>query len=71
MKTLQEASKSFARVTFTEEQRTRSKTVWAEAEKFLKVMWDNAKPSSELTLASRALEEAVMWHSKAVSNESK
>ena len=71
MTTLQEALKSLARVTFTEEQRKRSQFVWDEAEKFLKCMWDNAEPSPELTLASRALEEALMWHSKAVSNESK
>lgn len=71
MKSFDEASKSLARVTFTEEQRKRSTFVWDEADKFLKTMWENAKPSQELTLASRALEEAVMWHSKAISNESK
>lgn len=71
MKTLDEAKKSLARVTFTEEQRSRSTYVWNEAEKFLVTMWNNAKPSPELALASRALEEAVMWHSKAISNEQK
>ena len=71
MKTLDEAKKSLARVVFTEEQRSRSQYVWEEAAKFLECMWTNAKPSSELTFASRALEEAVMWHSKAISNEHK
>lgn len=71
MRTLEEAKKSMARVTFTEEQRERSKLVWNEAEKFLEVLWANAQPSPELTLASRAIEESVMWHSKAISNESK
>jgi hypothetical protein len=71
MNTLEGALKSLSRVTFTEEQRKRSQFVWDEAGKFLKVMWDNASPSPELTLASRAIEEAVMWHSKAISNESK
>lgn len=71
MRTVEEASKSLARTTFTEEQRARSQHVWLEADKFLKIMWENAKPSAELTLATRALEEAVMWHSKAISNESK
>jgi hypothetical protein len=71
MTTFEGALKSLSRVTFTEEQRKRSQFVWSEAEKFLKVMWDNASPSPELNLASRALEEAVMWHSKAISNESK
>jgi hypothetical protein len=67
----EQAAKSLARVTFTDEQRQRSQLVWLEAEKFLKVLWDNAQPSAELTLASRAVEESVMWHSKAISNESK
>lgn len=71
MRTIEEAKKSMARVTFSEEQRARSQAVWLEAEKFLDVLWQNAKPSAELTLASRALEECVMWHSKAISNESK
>lgn len=71
MKNLEEAKKSLARVTFTDEQRDRSKFVWEEAGKFLDVLWSTAKPSAELTLASRAIEEAVMWHSKAISNESK
>lgn len=71
MQTIEQAKKSMARVTFTEEQRARSQAVWKEAEKFLEVLWANAKPSPELTLASRALEESVMWHSKAISNESK
>lgn len=60
-----------ARVTFSEEQRARSQHVWAEAEKFLEVLFANAKPSPELTLACRALEQSVMWHSKAISNENK
>lgn len=71
MKTIEEARKSLARVTFTEEQRERSQVTWKEAEKFLEIMWLNASPSPELTLAVRALEEALMWHSKAISNESK
>ena len=71
MKTLQDAKTSLARVTFTEDQRKRSQFVWLEAEKFLEVLWANAQPSPELTLATRALEESVMWHSKAISNESK
>ena len=71
MKSFDEAAKSLARVTFSDEQRKRSQLVWNEAEKFLKVLWDNAQPSPELTLASRSLEESVMWHSKAISNESK
>lgn len=71
MRTIEEAKKSLARVTFNDEQRARSQKVWNEAEKFLDVLWNNAKPSPELTLAVRALEESVMWHSKAISNESK
>jgi len=71
MRTVEEAKKSMARVTFSDEQRTRSQKVWTEAEKFLEVLWANAPASPELTLASRALEESVMWHSKAISNESK
>lgn len=71
MRTLEDAKKSLARVTFNDEQRKRSQHVWNEAEKFLEVMWANAPASPELTLATRALEEAVMWHSKAISNESK
>jgi|LauGreDrversion4_2_1035121.scaffolds.fasta_scaffold267459_2 hypothetical protein len=71
MRSFDEAAKSLARVTFTDEQRERSQAVWSEGEKFLKVLWNNAKPSPELTLASRSLEEALMWHSKAISNESK
>lgn len=71
MGTLEEAKKSLARVTFTEDQRSRSTLVWEKAADFLEIMWQNAEPSAELTLASRALEEAAMWHSKAISNESK
>lgn len=71
MKTIEDAKKSMARVTFTDEQRERSKLVWLEAEAFLEVLFANAQPSAELTLACRALEECVMWHSKAISNESK
>lgn len=71
MQTIEQAKKSMARVTFSDEQRARSQKVLNEAEKFLEVLWSNAKPSPELTLASRSLEEAVMWHSKAISNESK
>lgn len=71
MRTIEEAQKSLARVTFSEEQRKRSQDVWLAAGDFLKTMWGTATPSPELTLASRALEEAVMWHSKAISNESK
>jgi hypothetical protein len=71
MKTLEEAKKSLARVTFTEDQRARSQECWNAAAQVLEVMWRTAKPSSELTLACRALEEATMWHSKAISNESK
>jgi hypothetical protein len=66
-----DAARSLARVTFDEEQRERSKKVFLAAEEFLKIMWDNAKPSADLVLASRALEQAVMWHSKAISNENK
>lgn len=71
MKNVTEARQSLKRVTFTEEQRVRSQKVWIAAEAFLDVMWNTAKPSPELTLASRALEEATMWHSKAISNEGK
>lgn len=71
MKTLEEAKKSLARVTFDEEQRERSKFLWQAAEVFLEALWKTAKPSPELTLASRAVEEATMWHSKAISNEGK
>lgn len=71
MQTVDEAKKSMARVTFNEEQRARSQHVWLAAERFLEIMWANAAASPELTLASRAVEEAVMWHSKAISNESK
>jgi hypothetical protein len=71
MRTLEEAIKSMARVTFTEDQRDRSKKAWEATQEVLKVYFETAKPSAELTLACRALEEACMWHSKAVSNESK
>lgn len=71
MKTFEEAKKSLDRVTFTEAQRARSQHVWHEAEKLLKTFWENASPSPELTLASRSLEEALMWHSKAISSELK
>ncbi len=71
MRTFEDAKKSLARVTFTDDQRVRSQFVWKQAESFLAIMWDSAQPSAELTLATRALEEACMWHSKAISNESK
>lgn len=71
MKTLEEAKRSLARTTFTEEQRLRSQQAWMAAEKLITVFFDTAKPSPELTLACRAIEEATMWHSKAISNESK
>ncbi len=69
----EDAKKSLSRVTFTEDQRDRSKIAWNEGEKFLEILWETVhnKPSSELTLACRAVEQALMWHSKAVSNESK
>lgn len=60
-----------ARVTFTEDQRGRSYRAWTAVEVVLGVFFETAKPSAELTLACRALEEATMWHSKAISNESK
>lgn len=71
MKTIEEAKKSLARVTFNEDQRVRSQQAWTEAEKIIDTFFATAKPSPELTLACRAVEEAVMWHSKAISNESK
>ncbi len=71
MKSILEAKSSLARVTFTEEQRARSQKAWLAAEKLLEVLFETAKPSAELTLACRAIEEATMWHSKAISNESK
>lgn len=62
-----------ARVTFTEDQRARSGAAWLAAAQLLEVFWTTAHdvPSPELTLACRAIEEATMWHSKAISNESK
>jgi hypothetical protein len=71
MKTVEEAIKSLSRVTFNEEQRARSQKAWLAAEEFLKVLFDTSTPSPELTRACRAVEESVMWHSKAISNESK
>jgi len=73
MRSLEDAQRSLARVTFTEDQRERSKTAWLAADEFLKVLWKTVGdiPSAELTLACRAVEEACMWHSKAVSNETK
>lgn len=71
MRTLEEAKKSIARVTFSEEQRERSQKAWNKVAEVLDVFFETAKPSAELTLACRALEEATMWHSKAISNESK
>lgn len=71
MKTIDEAKKSMARTTFTEDQRARSYEAWNAVEGVLDVFFKTAKPSPELTLACRALEEATMWHSKAISNESK
>lgn len=71
MRTLEEAKKSMARVTFDEDQRERSQEAWNAASGVLDTFFATAKPSAELTLACRALEEAVMWHSKAISNESK
>lgn len=71
MKTLEEAKTSMARVTFTQDQRSRSEQAWNAAAKLLETFFETAKPSAELTLACRSLEEATMWHSKAISNESK
>lgn len=71
MKTLEEAKKSMARTTFTEDQRARSQKAWDAVSQVLTVFFETAKPSAELTLACRSLEEATMWHSKAISNESK
>ena len=71
MRTVEDAKKSLARVTFTEDQRERSQKAWSSVENIIDVFFETAQPSAELTLACRALEEAVMWHSKAISNESK
>ncbi len=71
MFTIESAMKSLKRVTFTDEQRARSTAVWEVAENLLQKMWKSAPSCPELTLASRALEEALMWHSKAISTESK
>lgn len=71
MRTLEEAKKSMARVNFTEDQRARSQKAWTAVEQVLDVFFETAKASPELTLACRALEEATMWHSKAISNEGK
>ena len=73
MTSLEDAKLSLRRVTFTEDQRARSQIAWQAGETFLEALWATAygKPSAELTLACRAVEEAVMWHSKAISNESK
>jgi hypothetical protein len=71
MKNLVEAKKSLARVTFTEDQRQRSQKAWSACADLLEVFFQTAQPSAELTLACRAIEEACMWHSKAISNESK
>lgn len=71
MKTLEEALKSFSRINFTQDQVERSSFVQNQAETLLVFMWDTAQPSAELTMATRKLEEAVMWHSKAIANESK
>lgn len=73
MKTVVEAKSALARVTFSEDQRSRSQFAWKEAEKLLETLWItcNDKPSAELTQACRKVEEALMWHSKAISNESK
>lgn len=71
MMNLEEAKKSLARVTFTSDQRARSQIAWTAAELFLATLFGTATPSPELTLAVRAVEEATMWHSKAISNESK
>lgn len=71
MRTLEDAKKSMARTTFTDDQRTRSQKAWEATEKVLEVYFETAQPSPELTLACRALEEATMWHSKAISNETK
>lgn len=71
MRNLDEAKKSLARITFNEDQRKRSQLMWLAAETFLKVMFETAQTSPELTLACRALEQATMWHAKAISNESK
>ena len=71
MRTLEEAKKSMARVNFTEDQRARSQKAWDATSKLLEVYYETAQPSSELNIACRALEEATMWHSKAISNEGK
>lgn len=71
MRNLDEAKRSMARTTFTEEQRARSQKAWTAVERVLDTFFETAQPSPELTLACRALEEATMWHSKAISNESK
>jgi len=71
MRTLEDAKKSMARVTFTDDQRARSQKAWDATAKLLDIYFETAQASPELTIACRALEEATMWHSKAISNESK
>lgn len=71
MRTIEEAQRALKRVTFSDEQRARSQAVFEQAEAFLAFMWANAKPSAELTLATRSLQECLMWHSTAIANESK
>ncbi len=71
MKTFIEAKESIRRQVFNEEERARSQRVHDAAEKFLEVLWGTTQPNAELTLASRSVEQAVMWHSKSIATEAK
>ena len=71
MRTLEDAKKSLSRAKLTEEQLLGLQRMQGASLEILETMFATAKPSPELTLACRSLEEAVMWHAKAVANESK
>jgi hypothetical protein len=69
MRTLEDAKKSIKMVKLSDEQKARSQHVWEWADRFVELMWQTAKPCPELTKATRSLEEALLWHQKAIANE--
>ena len=69
MRTLEEAKDAIKIPKLDEEQQARSLHVFEWATRFVELMWQTAKPSAELVKATRCLEEALMWHQKAISNE--
>lgn len=63
---LKDAQESLTRRGLSGEQLEHMERVTRNAEMLLQVMYMGMHPSPELTLAARKLEEAVMWHTKAL-----